>query len=165
MVRLFGIPRTTTRSPQPQRELPESLHRRADRDVTSVDEHRGEVIGSDDPVEILERQNETRAQKLVPVRYGRMLASPFAFLRGSAAVMASDLASTPVTGFYAYACGDMHVSNFGVFGSPERRLMFDVNDFDESRKAPWEWDLKRLVASAVLAGRRLLVCLLLALCL
>ena len=106
-----------------------------------------------DPVEILEQQNATRAQKLVPVRYGRMLASPFAFLRGSAAVMASDLAPTPVTGFYVYACGDMHVSNFGVFGSAERELVFAINDFDEVFPAPWEWDLKRLVASAAVATR------------
>ncbi|MCA0301289.1 MAG: DUF2252 domain-containing protein [Proteobacteria bacterium] len=106
-----------------------------------------------DPIEILERQNATRAAKLVPVRYGRMLASPFAFLRGSAAVMASDLAHTPVSGFYVYACGDMHVSNFGVFGSAERELVFAINDFDEVFPAPWEWDLKRLVASAAVAIR------------
>lgn len=106
-----------------------------------------------DPIEILERQNATRAQKLVPVRYGRMLASPFAFLRGSAAVMAADLADTPATGFYVYACGDMHVSNFGVFGSAERELVFAINDFDEVFPAPWEWDLKRLVASAAVATR------------
>ena len=103
-----------------------------------------------DPVEILEAQNQTRAQKLVPVRFARMLASPFAFLRGSAAVMAADLAPGPVTGIFVNACGDMHVSNFGVFGSAERELIFAINDFDEVFPAPWEWDLKRLVASIVL---------------
>lgn len=106
-----------------------------------------------DPVEILEQQNRTRVQKLVPVRYARMLASPFAFLRGSAAVMAADLAPLPTTGMFVNACGDMHVSNFGVFGSAERDLIFAINDFDEVFPAPWEWDLKRLVASAAVAVR------------
>src|SRR5262245_2111829 len=84
-----------------------------------------------DPVEILEQQNATRVQKLVPVRYGRMLASPFAFLRGSAAVMANDLSTLPVSGIRAGACGDMHVSNFGVYATAERNLVFSINDFDE----------------------------------
>ena len=106
-----------------------------------------------DPIEILEAQNRTRAQKLVPVRFARMLASPFAFLRGSAAVMAGDLAHTPATGTFVNACGDMHVSNFGVFGSAERNLVFAINDFDEVFPAPWEWDLKRLAASAAVAVR------------
>src|SRR5262245_23140179 len=106
-----------------------------------------------DPVAILEKQNETRAPKLVPVRFARMLASPFAFLRGSAAVMAADLAPQPVTGIFVNACGDMHVSNFGVFGSAERELVFAINDFDEVFPAPWEWDLKRLAASAAVAVR------------
>ena len=106
-----------------------------------------------DPVAILEAQNLSRAQKLVPVRFARMLASPFAFLRGSAAVMASDLATTPVTGLQVNACGDMHVSNFGVFGSAERNLVFAINDFDEVFPGPWEWDLKRLTASAAVAVR------------
>lgn len=106
-----------------------------------------------DPIEILERQNATRVQKLVPVRFARMLASPFAFLRGSAAVMAADLANTPVTGLFVNACGDMHVSNFGVFASAERNLVFAINDFDEIHPGPWEWDLKRLAASAVVAAR------------
>jgi len=109
--------------------------------------------GRIDPLEILERQNATRAQKLVPVRYGRMLASPFAYLRGSAAVMASDLATTPATGIQVNACGDMHVSNFGVFGSAERDLVFAINDFDEVFPGAWEWDLKRLTASAAVAVR------------
>ena len=107
----------------------------------------------EDPVAILERQNETRVQKLVPVRYARMLASPFAFLRGSAAVMAADLAGTPATGLFVKACGDMHVANFGVFASAERNLVFGINDFDEIHPGPWEWDLKRLAASAAVAAR------------
>ena len=104
-----------------------------------------------DPIEILEAQNRTRAQKLVPVRFARMLASPFAFLRGSAAVMAGDLAPCPVSGIFVNACGDMHVSNFGVFGSAERELIFAINDFDEVFPGPWEWDVKRLAASAAVA--------------
>jgi uncharacterized protein (DUF2252 family) len=106
-----------------------------------------------DPVAILEKQNEWRVRKLVPVRYARMLVSPFTFLRGSAAVMASDLSRTPVTGLSVAACGDMHVSNFGVYASAERNLVFAINDFDEVHPGPWEWDLKRLAASAVVAAR------------
>lgn len=106
-----------------------------------------------DPVAILENQNATRVQKLVPVRFARMLASPFAFLRGSAAVMAADLAHTPRTGLRVNACGDMHVSNFGVYASAERSLVFAINDFDETHPGPWEWDIKRLAASAVVAAR------------
>lgn len=104
-----------------------------------------------DPVAILEAQNATRVQKLVPLRNARMLASPFGFLRGSAAVMAADLASTPSTGLIVAACGDMHVANFGVYASAERHLVFAINDFDEVHPAPWEWDLKRLAASAAVA--------------
>ncbi len=92
-------------------------------------------------------------QKLVPVRFARMLASPFAFLRGSAAVMASDLSTTPVSGLMVSACGDMHVANFGVYASAERNLVFAINDFDEVHPAPWEWDIKRLAASAAVAAR------------
>jgi len=106
-----------------------------------------------DPVSILEKQNEGRVPKLVPVRFARMLASPFTFLRGSAAVMASDLSDTPVTGMQVAACGDMHVSNFGVYASAERNLIFAINDFDEVHPGPWEWDLKRLAASAAVAAR------------
>ena len=106
-----------------------------------------------DPIAILEQQNVNRVQKLVPVRFSRMLASPFAFLRGSAAVMAADLALTPTTGLFVNACGDMHVSNFGVFASAERNLVFAINDFDEVHPGPWEWDLKRLAASAAVAAR------------
>ena len=106
-----------------------------------------------DPVAILEKQAETRLPFLVPIRYARMLTSPFAFLRGSAAVMAADLAPTPVTGLTVQACGDMHVANFGVFASAERNLVFGINDFDETLPGAWEWDLKRLAASAVVAVR------------
>ena len=91
--------------------------------------------------------------ELVPIRYGRMLASPFAFYRGAAAIMASDLAATPRSGFDVQCCGDAHLRNFGVFGSPERRLVFDVNDFDETLPGPWEWDVKRLSASLAVAAR------------
>src|SRR5262245_42787241 len=106
-----------------------------------------------DPIEILERQNATRVKKLVPVRYNRMLANPFAFLRGSAAVMASDLSTLPVSGIRVAACGDMHVSNFGVYATAERNLVFSINDFDEIYVGPWEWDLKRLTASATVAAK------------
>lgn len=106
-----------------------------------------------DPVEILERQAKSRVPELVPIRYGRMLVSPFTFYRGSAAVMASDLASTPQSGLRAQLCGDAHLSNFGLFGAPDRRLVFDINDFDETLPGPWEWDVKRLAASLAIAGR------------
>jgi uncharacterized protein (DUF2252 family) len=106
-----------------------------------------------DPVGILEAQAKTRLPQLIPVRYARMLASPFAFLRGCAALMAQDLRPSPVTGLRVQVCGDMHVSNFGVFASAERNLVFGINDFDETIPGPWEWDLKRLAASAVVAGQ------------
>jgi len=106
-----------------------------------------------DVVGLLQSQARTRIPELVPVRHARMLTSPFAFYRGSAALMAQDLAPSPTTGLQVQACGDMHVSNFGVFASAERQLVFGINDFDETQPGPWEWDLKRLVASAVLVGR------------
>ncbi|MBS0517998.1 MAG: DUF2252 domain-containing protein [Proteobacteria bacterium] len=109
-----------------------------------------------DPVEILIEQGETRLPELLPLRYARMMASPFAFLRGAAAVMAADLAATPATGLHVQAAGDCHCLNFGGFATPERRLTFDINDFDETAVAPWEWDLKRLAASFAVAGRDLL---------
>src|ERR1700743_1920437 len=108
-----------------------------------------------DPVTVLEENNGPRLPDLVPVRYGRMLTSPFAFLRGSAVIMANDLAKTPTTALRVQACGDAHLANFGVFGTPERNLVFDVNDFDETLPGPWEWDVKRLAASVVLAARNL----------
>ncbi len=106
-----------------------------------------------DPITLLEESSRTRLQRLVPIRYGRMMASPFAFLRGSPVVMAHDLAGTPVTGLRVQACGDAHLMNFGVYASPERNLLFDLNDFDETLPGPWEWDVKRLAASCVVAGR------------
>ncbi len=107
-----------------------------------------------DPISLLEESNRTRVPELVPIRYGRMSLSPFAFLRGSAGVMASDLAKTPVSGIRMQICGDAHLSNFGFFATPERNLVFDVNDFDETLPGPWEWDVKRLAASIVVAGRQ-----------
>ncbi|MFZ4519012.1 MAG: DUF2252 domain-containing protein [Microthrixaceae bacterium] len=106
-----------------------------------------------DPVAILEAQNADRVQHLVPIRHQRMLVSPFTFYRGSAAIMAGDLVHTPVSGLFVQSCGDAHLANFGVFGSPERALVFDLNDFDETLPGPWEWDLKRLAVSAVLLAR------------
>jgi uncharacterized protein (DUF2252 family) len=107
-----------------------------------------------DPISILEEANETRLQHLVPIRFGRMSLTPFAFYRGSADIMANDLAKTPVSGIQAQICGDAHLSNFGVYAAPDRRPVFDVNDFDETLAGPWEWDVKRLAASVILAGRQ-----------
>jgi hypothetical protein len=106
-----------------------------------------------DPLALLEEQARARVPELVPVRWGRMMVSPFTFYRGAALPMATDLAATPVSGLAVQACGDAHLSNFGVFGSAERRLVFDVNDFDETLPGPWEWDVKRLAASLEVAGR------------
>jgi len=106
-----------------------------------------------DPLSLLQAQDQGRLERLLPIKYGRMLVSPFTFYRGSAVVMAADLAGTPVTGIEAVLCGDAHLSNFGVFATPERRMVFDINDFDEAFPGPWEWDLKRLAASVVIAGR------------
>jgi uncharacterized protein (DUF2252 family) len=106
-----------------------------------------------DPIALLQEQAKTRVPELVPIRYGRMLVSPFAFYRGAACVMASDLAAAARSGLRAQLCGDAHLSNFGVFGSPERRMVFDINDFDETLPGPWDWDVKRLAASVELAGR------------
>ena len=106
-----------------------------------------------DPVDLLELQARTRLPELVPVRYGRMLVSQLAYFRGTALPMASDLAATPVTGFTVQACGDAHLGNFGVFAAPEGRVVFDINDFDETLPGPWEWDVKRLAASIEIAGR------------
>ncbi len=107
----------------------------------------------ENPIELLRQSNEGRIENLLPIRYGRMRKSPFAFFRGAASIMAADLATTPCTGLYAQLCGDCHLMNFGGYGSPERRMVFDINDFDETLRGPWEWDLKRLAASVVLSGR------------
>ena len=111
------------------------------------DKHRG------DPVDLMEASNAGRIPDLVPIRHGRMLRSPFTFYRGAALNMAADLANTPVTGIRVQACGDAHLCNFGAFATPERRAVFDINDLDETLPAPWEWDLKRLAASIVVASR------------
>lgn len=128
---------------------------RAARRRTPRSNHAGWSPPSDrvDPVSLLEQQATTRVPELVPIRYARMLVSPFTFYRGAALIMASDLADTPVSGITTQICGDAHLSNFGVFGTPERRLIFDINDFDETLPGPWEWDVKRLVASFEIAGR------------
>jgi uncharacterized protein (DUF2252 family) len=127
----------------------------AARKQAPLDSHADLVLGPDrpDPVGILLAQDETRLPELVPIRHGRMLVSPFTFYRGAAAVMAADLARTPRSGLVTQVCGDAHLSNFGVFGSPERRLVFDINDFDETIPGPWEWDVKRLAASFAVAAR------------
>ncbi|MFG2976468.1 DUF2252 domain-containing protein [Streptomyces sp. NPDC048331] len=106
-----------------------------------------------DPMDVIERQSATRLQELVPIRYGRMAESPFRFYRGAAAIMAGDLAGTPDSGIRAQLCGDAHMLNFRLLGSPERNLLFDINDFDETLPGPWEWDVKRLATSLVIAGR------------
>src|SRR5580693_3554013 len=106
-----------------------------------------------DPVGLLLEQAKTRVPELVPVRHGRMLVSPFTFYRGAALPMAADLAATPASGLRVQLCGDAHLSNFGAFASPERSLVFDVNDFDETLPGPFEWDVKRLAASLAVAGR------------
>jgi hypothetical protein len=111
------------------------------------------AIDRPDPVALLEEQNLTREPDLVPVRHGRMMVSPFTFYRGAAKIMAADLKDTPVAGLDAQLCGDAHLSNFGVFASPERRLLFDLNDFDETLPGPFEYDLKRMAASFTIAGR------------
>ena len=125
------------------------------RDRTPLSSHDGWAPASDrpDPVGLLEEQNLTRESDLVPVRHGRMLVSPFTFYRGTAKVMATDLAATPTAGLDVQLCGDAHLSNFGAFASPERRLLFDVNDFDETLPGPFEYDVKRMAASFTIAGR------------
>lgn len=125
------------------------------RKVASRSSHGSWGLSEDrrDPIEILREQDELRVSELVPIRYGRMAASPFAFFRGAAAVMAQDLSETPVTGITVQTCGDAHLLNFGMYATPERRLVFDLNDFDETMPGPWEWDVKRLAASFEIAGR------------
>jgi uncharacterized protein (DUF2252 family) len=128
---------------------------RAARVAVPRDSHAAFDPGPDrpDPLALLEEQAKTRVPELIPVRWGRMMVSPFTFYRGAALPMAADLATTPVSGLAVQACGDAHLSNFGIFGSAERRLVFDVNDFDETLPGPWEWDVKRLAASLEVAGR------------
>ena len=127
------------------------------RDATPRAAHGGWKPPKDrrDPIELLLESNEGRIPELIPIRFGRMSQSPFAFYRGAAAVMAADLASTPASGLRVQACGDAHLMNFGGFATPERNIFFDINDFDETLPAPWEWDVKRLAASIVVAARHL----------
>jgi len=127
------------------------------RDTVPREEHGGWKPLKDrrDPVELVLESNKGRMSDLVPVRHGRMLQSPFAFYRGTAALMAADLAHTPNSGLRVQACGDAHLMNFGGFATPERNIIFDINDLDETLPAPWEWDLKRLTASVIVAGRHL----------
>ncbi len=138
----------------PSREERAEYGRRA-REHAPLDSHTGWRPAKDrvDPVTLLDEQNRTRDQDLVPVRHGRMMASPFTFYRGAARVMAADLQATPTAGLDAQLCGDAHLSNFGAFASPERKLMFDVNDFDETLPGPFEFDVKRMAASFTIAGR------------
>src|SRR6187399_2171708 len=125
------------------------------RDAAALTSHAGWTPAADrpDPVSLLEEQNVTRERDLVPVRHGRMMVSPFTFYRGAAKIMAADLKDTPRAGLIAQLCGDAHLSNFGLFASPERTLVFDLNDFDETLPGPFEYDVKRMSASFTIAGR------------
>lgn len=138
------------RSSAESKRYGKSLRKAVPRDVLAAWKN---PVGRADSVELLRSQDESRVPELVPVRRERMSASAFAFYRGAALVMASDLASLPVTGIEVQACGDAHISNFGLFLSPERRTVFDINDFDETCRGPWEWDVARLVASVEICGR------------
>jgi uncharacterized protein (DUF2252 family) len=155
---LFGkqVPIETSSTASPRlsrdelRELGKSLRERCPRSDHSIWEP---AIDRREPVAMIQESNKGRMPQLIPIRHGRMLQSPFAFYRGSALNMAADLAGTPSTGMRVQACGDCHLMNFGAFATPERRIIFDINDLDETLSAPWEWDLKRLAASFVLACR------------
>jgi Uncharacterized protein conserved in bacteria (DUF2252) len=116
-------------------------------------EYKVDWRGREDPIKLLIRSSKGRIERLLPIRYGRMQVTPFTFLRGAAVIMAADLAETPTTGYAVQSCGDCHVLNFGAFATPERNVIFDINDFDETFPAPWEWDLKRLAASFAVASR------------
>src|SRR3954451_21203998 len=144
-----AIPAIPHRTPEEHAALGDDARKRV-----SHDRHAGfEPALGRDPVALLESQATSRVPELVPIRYGRMAVSPFTFYRGAALVMAHDLAGTASSGLTTQLCGDAHLSNFGLFASPERRLVFDINDFDETCPGPWEWDLKRLAASFTVAGR------------
>jgi uncharacterized protein (DUF2252 family) len=140
----------STRTPAEGRDAGKKLRDKAPRDAHGGWRTPPKRI---DPLDILHAADEARQAQLLPLRYGRMLQSPFTFYRGSAGVMAADLADTPKTGIHVQACGDCHLMNFGVFATAERRIIFDINDFDETLPAPWEWDVKRLAASFALAAR------------
>jgi uncharacterized protein (DUF2252 family) len=142
-------------------DTPAASERRAQgkslRETVSRDSHAGWKAPKDrrDPIDLLVESNEGRMAELIPIRFGRMMQSPFTFYRGSAAVMAADLATTAQSGLRVQACGDAHLLNFGGFATPERQIVFDINDLDETLPAPWEWDVKRLAASVVIAGQYL----------
>ncbi len=139
-----------TTTGETQREAGRALRADGPRSVPAA----WDVVARDrDPIAVLEEQGRTRVPELVPVRYERMAASPFAFFRGGAAIMAMDLSTTPVTGLTVQACGDAHVANFGTFATPERNVVFDINDFDETERGPWEWDVKRLATSLHVVAR------------
>ena len=146
----------TTKKPEPVPETADRVERgRTARAAVPRSTH-GEwtpPAGRRDPIDLLQEQASERVQELLPIRYGRMLNSPFAFFRGAAYVMAADLADEPRTGLDVQLCGDAHLSNFGGFAAPDRRLVFTLNDFDETLPGPFEWDVKRLVASFAVAGR------------
>src|SRR5215468_652493 len=156
--------RSTTRASRPGPDRPGAVEQlsRADRVTRGKDaravaplDSQAEFTagGSRDPVGLLVGQAESRVPELVPVRHARMLVSPFTYYRGAALPMAADLATTPASGLRVQLCGDAHLANFGAFASPERRLVFDINDFDETLPGPFEWDVKRLAASLAVAGR------------
>src|SRR5215218_9378921 len=138
----FTVAERAARGKAARAEIPRASHA-----------HWQAAAGRPDPVALLEAQATTRLPELVPIRYGRMLVSPFAFFRGAALIMASDLAGMPRSGLHVQLCGDAHLANFGVYAAPDRRLVFDTNDFDETLPGPFEWDLKRLAASFAVAGR------------
>jgi uncharacterized protein (DUF2252 family) len=145
----------TPRNPVPSTRSEREARGKAARDVVPRSAHAVCDAPTErrDPIELLEEQARTRIPELVPIRYGRMVVSPFTYFRGAALPMAADLACTPTSNLPVQLCGDAHLSNFGMFGSPERHLFFDVNDFDETAPGPWEWDVKRLSASLEVAGR------------
>src|SRR5208282_1918636 len=154
-------PQRNREAAPPEEQYRTAAERRAEgkalRETVPREDHGGWKAPKDrrDPIDLILASNEGRMPDLVPIRHGRMLQSPFAFYRGTAALMAADLAHTAVSGPRVQACGDAHLMNFGAFATPERNVIFDINDFDETLPAPWEWDLKRLAASVVVAGRHL----------
>ena len=162
MTKATKAPRNASKDKPAEAPLPEFHSRderlaagKALRETLPRERHAGwrAPAGRRDPIDVLKESNRDRMPELVPIRYGRMLRSPFTFLRGSAGLMACDLATTPTTGLRVQACGDCHLLNFGMFATPERNLVFDMNDFDETLPAPWEWDVKRLAASFAVAAR------------
>ncbi len=147
-----GVPHLTLRNDSIADRLKSGKERRS---TVPRSSHAGfkPAANRPDPIAEIEESNLGRVPDLIPIRYGRMMLSPFGFLRGSAAVMANDLSNTPATGLKVQCCGDAHLANFGAYATPERNFVFDVNDFDETLPAPWEWDVKRLCASVAVAGR------------